>query len=89
MARVGIRHLRQNASALIRRAIAGETIDVTEHGRLVARIVAMQAGNVLDQMIAEGRATGSSGDLLDLKPLPPPPGQPLSKVLEEMRREER
>ncbi len=89
MARVGIRHLRQNASALIRRAIAGETIEVTEHGRLVARIVAMQAGSVLDQMIAEGRATGSSGDLLDLKPLPPPPGPPLSKVLEEMRREER
>ena len=89
MARVGIRHLRQNASALIRRAIAGETIEVTEHGRPVARIVAMRAGSVLDQMIAEGRATGSSGDLLDLKPLPHPTGRPLSKVLAEMRHDER
>ena len=89
MARVGIRHLRQNASALIRRAIAGETIEVTEHGRPVARIVAMRAGSVLDQMIAEGRATGSSGDLLDLKPLPPPTRRPLSKVLAEMRSAER
>jgi len=89
MARVGIRDLQKNARAMIGRALAGETIEVTEHGRPVARIVGIRAGSALDQMIAEGRATESSGDLLDLKPLPPPPGQPLSKVLEEMRHEER
>ncbi len=89
MARVGLRHLQKNARALIRRAIAGETIEVTEHGRPVARIVGMRAGSVLDQMIAEGRATGSTGDLLELKPLPTPTGRLMSKVLAGMRREER
>jgi prevent-host-death family protein len=63
MARVGIRHLQKNARALIGRAPAGETVEVTEHGRPVARIVGMRAGRVLAQMIAEGRATGSGGDL--------------------------
>ncbi len=89
MARVGIRYLQKNARALIGRALAGETIEVTEHGRPVARIVGMRAGSVLDQMIAEGRATASSGDLLALKPLPPPTGRLLSKELAEMRKEER
>jgi hypothetical protein len=49
----------------------------------------MQADSVLDRMIAEGRATASSGDLLALKPLPHPDGRLLSKELAEMRREER
>ncbi len=89
MARVGNRHLQKNARALIRRSIAGETVELTEHGRPVARIVGRRAGSVLDQMIADGRATGSSGDLLELKPLPPPTGRMLSKVLAEMRRQER
>ncbi len=89
MARVGIRYLQKNARALIRRVLAGETIEVTEHGRPVARMVGTRAGGVLDQMIAQGRATGSTGDLLDLKPLPSPTGRPLSKVLAEMRHEER
>ena len=89
MARVDIRHLQNNARSVIGRAVAGETILVTEHGQPVARIVGIRAGSVLDQMIAEGRATGSSGDLLELKPLPPPTRRPLSKVLAEMRSAER
>jgi prevent-host-death family protein len=90
MARVGIRQLRQNASALIRRAVAGETIEVTEHGRPVARIVPLRGGSVLDQMIAEGRATQARGELLDLKALPPVAGRPLlSEVLADMRNDER
>ncbi len=57
MARVGIRELRQNASALIRRVIGGENIEVTDRGRPVARIVPLRDGSVLDQMIVEGRAS--------------------------------
>ncbi|TMD11477.1 MAG: type II toxin-antitoxin system prevent-host-death family antitoxin [Chloroflexi bacterium] len=89
-ARVGIRELRQNASAVIRRAAAGETIEVTDRGRPVARIVPLRAASVLDQMVAEGRATRAKGNLLDHKPLPPVPGKPLlSEILAEMRRDER
>jgi antitoxin (DNA-binding transcriptional repressor) of toxin-antitoxin stability system len=89
MARGDIRHLQKDAGALIGRARAGETIDVTEHSRPVARMVGIRASSALDQMIGEGRATNSSGDLLELKPLLTPMGRPLSKVLAEMRREER
>jgi prevent-host-death family protein len=90
MIRAGIRELRQNASGLIRRVIEGETIEVTERGRPVARIVPLHGRSVLDQMIAEGRATPARGDLLDLKPLPPVPGKRrLSDVLADLRADER
>ena len=36
MRRIGIRELRQNASQYIRLVKAGETIEITEHGVLVA-----------------------------------------------------
>jgi len=90
MARVGIRELRQNASALIRRVIGGENIEVTDRGRPVARIVPLRDGSVLDQMMLEGRASRARGDLLDLKPLAPLRGKPLlSEVLAQMRADER
>lgn len=90
MIRAGIRELRQNASSLIRRVIEGETIEVTERGRPVARIVPLHGRSVLDQMIAEGRATPAQGDLLDLKPFPPVSGKRrLSDVLADLRAHER
>ena len=36
--RAGIRELRQNLSRYVDRVRTGETIDVTEHGQLVARL---------------------------------------------------
>ncbi len=39
MGRVEIRDLKQNASAIIRRVKSGETLDVTERGEPVARLV--------------------------------------------------
>jgi prevent-host-death family protein len=73
MIRVGLRELRQNASKLIRRVIEGETIEVTDRGRLVARIVPTHGRSVLDQMVVEGRARAARGDILKLKPFPPEP----------------
>ena len=90
MGKAGIRELRQNASALIRRVIAGETIEVTERGRSVARIVPLRGRGFLDQMMTDGRATQASGDLLDLRSVPPIKGKRrLSDVLAEMRADER
>jgi prevent-host-death family protein len=90
MIRAGIRELRQNASVLIRRVIEGETVEVTERGRPVARIVPLHGRSVMDQMVAEGRATAARGDLLDLKALPPISGKrPLSEVLADLRADER
>ena len=90
MGKAGIRELRQNASALIRRVMAGETIEVTERGRPVARIVPLRGRSVLDQMVAEGRASQAHGDLLDVKPMARIPGRrSLSEVLAELRADER
>ena len=90
MIRAGIRELRQNASVLIRRVIEGETIEVTERGRPVARIVPLHGRSVLDQMVSEGRATAARGDLLDIKPLRPVAGKrSLADILADLRAHER
>lgn len=39
MERIGLRELRQHASRYIARVAKGETVEVTQRGRLVARIV--------------------------------------------------
>ena len=90
MASVGIRELRQSASQVVRRVMAGEAIDITQRGRTVARMVPVQVLGELDEMLAEGRATEITGDLLDLAPLERPSGhRPLSEWLAEMRADER
>lgn len=63
--RVGIRELRQQASPLLKRVVAGEVIEITDHGHPIARIVPLRAG-ALDQLVLEGRASEASGDLIDL-----------------------
>jgi prevent-host-death family protein len=94
MIRVGIRELKQQTSAVIKRVAGGEAVEVTDHGHPVARIVPLRP-SVLDQMIAEGRVTPADGDLLDLMdelglPLPAIPGQPTaSEVLAQLRADER
>jgi prevent-host-death family protein len=57
---VGLRDLRHHTSEVLARVRHGETIDVTEHGRLIARIV--PAGDreptpILARLVASGRAT--------------------------------
>jgi len=90
MERVGIRELRQNASAVLRRVAAGEVVEVTDRGRAVARIVPMHEESRLGQLLAEGRMSGATGHLLDVKPIAPIRGKPLlSKTLADMRADER
>jgi prevent-host-death family protein len=88
MERVGIRELRQNASEYVRRAEAGETIEVTDRGRPVARLAPLpKAASVLDRLIAEGKATPATRDWRTLPPpVPPTPGaRPLSEIVDELR----
>jgi prevent-host-death family protein len=57
---VGLRDLRHHTSEVLARVRHGETIDVTEHGRLIARIVPVgerQPTPVLARLAAAGRAT--------------------------------
>lgn len=88
MRRIGIRELRQNASEYVRAAESGETIEVTDRGRAVARLAPIpKKESILDRLIAEGKATPAQGELRDLPaPLPRRPGEPLlSDVLDELR----
>jgi len=90
MIKAGIRELRQNVSVLIRRVIEGETIEVIQRGRPVARIVPVHGRSVLDRMIADGRAAAAKGDLLDVKPFSPVSrARPLSETLTDLRASER
>jgi prevent-host-death family protein len=90
MERVGVRDLRQNATAVLRRVAAGEVVEVTDRGRAVARIVPMHEASRLGQLLAEGRASDATGDLLDVKAMVRITGKPLlSKVLADMRADER
>ena len=57
---VGLRDLRHHTSEVLARVRHGETIDVTEHGRLIARIVPVgerEPTPMLAHLVAEGRAT--------------------------------
>jgi prevent-host-death family protein len=55
---VGLRELRHKTSEVLARVRRGETIDVTEYGRLVARIVPVEereATPILDRLATEGK----------------------------------
>lgn len=62
---VGIRELKQQTSAVLRRVLSGEEIEVTDHGHPIARIVPL-VPSALQQLMLEGRATAPEGDLLDV-----------------------
>lgn len=87
MERVGVRELRRDASGLLRRVAAGERIEITDRGRVVAVLVqAMPRG--LAQLEAEGLIRPATGDLLALKPVPLAPCmRPPSELVSEGRDE--
>ena len=87
MLRIGIRELRQNASKYLARVKAGETVEVTERGALVALLTPPHpAATTRDRLIAEGRLIPASG------PMRFPPrlrvdGPDSQAVLDELREE--
>lgn len=70
MERIGVRELRQNASRYLDRVEAGETIEITERGRLVALLVPPAPGAAArDRLIAEGRLIPSTANRLLPRPV--------------------
>ncbi len=69
----------------------GETVEVTERGEPVARLVPVPEESRYERMVAAGRIRPGRGHWRDLgPPLEPKPGEPLaSEILERMRAEER
>ena len=84
MERVGVRELRREASAILRRVAAGETVEVTDRGRSVAVLLrAAPAG--MARLEREGLLRRGEGDLLELMLINLPPGMfdPLAIALKE------
>lgn len=56
MERIGVRELRQHASRYLGRVKAGETVEVTERGKLVALLVPPDpARSSRERLVASGR----------------------------------
>ena len=73
--KIGIRELRQHASVYVDLAEKGYTVDITNRGRLVARLVPVRApGSPLERLIAAGiiEPAEESGGVGDIEPYPAP-----------------
>lgn len=88
MARIGLRELRQSASAYIARVRAGEVIEVTVRGELVGRIVPASE-DTWDRLVEEGhvRLPRGAAPLVQIEPLDV--GAALSEDLKRLREDER
>ena len=86
MSEVGIRALKQNASAVVAEAAAGETVTITDRGRRVAQMTAIPRSR-LAVLLASGKARPPRRSVAELAA--PRPGPSLSQALREMRDAER
>jgi antitoxin (DNA-binding transcriptional repressor) of toxin-antitoxin stability system len=86
MAEVGIRALKQNASAVVAEAAAGETVTITDRGRPVAQMTAIPTSR-LRALIDAGQARVARRALAELGP--PSAGPSVSTELQSMRDDER
>ena len=66
MATIGLRELRQDASAIVRRVEDGESIDVTVSGRLAARLVPAEPKQWRRWEDLDGRSDPDWADDMDL-----------------------
>lgn len=92
MIRLGVRELRENMAATLRQVQGGETVEITDHGHPVARLVPVRHRSRYEQLVAEGRIVPAERprDLLDYTPPSLAPGErPPSEVLAELREDER
>ena len=86
MAEIGVRSLKQNASAVVAGVAAGEDVTITLRGRPVARMTAI-ASSRLEDLVSSGLARAARRDIAELPP--PPEGPELSQELDAMRTGER
>ncbi len=93
MERIGVRELRQNASRYLALVKAGETVEVTERGELIAVLAPPGASrSARERMVASRRlipATSPSGRLRSPRPVPTAAGEPTNQELLDAERAER
>ncbi|HEV2088477.1 MAG TPA: type II toxin-antitoxin system prevent-host-death family antitoxin [Cryptosporangiaceae bacterium] len=91
MERIGVRELRQHASRYLDRVKAGETVEVTERGQLVALLVPPDpAVTARQRLVASGRLLPASSPLRLPRRAPVPEGAPdTAGALDELRADDR
>lgn len=63
MSAVPIRELSHNTSGVMRRVKTGETIEITERGKVIGRIIPLEpSSDTRARLIAEGRLKPARGD---------------------------
>jgi prevent-host-death family protein len=90
MKTVGVRALKQNASAVVADAAAGTVVTITDRGRPVAQLIPLPSSH-LETLVAARRARPPRRSLADLgRPPHRRRGRPrLSAVLGELRDDQR
>lgn len=87
MARIGVRELRQHASRYLEAVKRGETVEVTERGRLVARLVPVtDAETARERFVADGRLLAATRPFEVPSPVPLHQGS-TAEVLDALREE--
>lgn len=86
MERIGVRELRQHASVWVAKAEAGQTIEITSRGRLVARLTPVADADVSrEALIESGRLLPASAPRRMFDPARLIDAAPLSAILDEQR----
>lgn len=87
METIGVRELQQHASAALRRVEQGESLGVTDRGRLVAVLVPPSSASGVASLVASGRVQAPRLSLAAL-PQPVAATRRSGHVLDDLRSEE-
>jgi prevent-host-death family protein len=72
MGAVSVTELNQQTAKVLERIKGGESLEVTEHGRTIARIVPVLANaSIMDRLVSEGRAIAATSTDALFAPVPP------------------
>lgn len=85
MEQVGVRDLKQNASRVLARVKAGETLEVTEHGRPIARLTPVDGVDDYDRLVEAGELLPGTQEVLTASPVRVASGVRLSDDLAALR----
>jgi prevent-host-death family protein len=91
MERIGVRELNQNTSQVLARVSRGETLEITDRGHPIARLVPVgDDRSTLAKLVAAGRAVPpASGGPVPLPPKLGDEGVDVAAALADLRGEER
>lgn len=86
---IGIRALQQHASAVVREAAAGESLEITDRGRPVAMLVPIRSSG-LQRLTELGLVRAARISISELPPpVEPRGGRQVTAILAEQREHER